>query len=697
MKNSSRSFSKKPIALGVAAALSMSLLTTSLSSQAARWEFGDVEVSFDSTFSVGSSWRTEDRNWNDNIGISNNINNGFDFSNYNAVFNANPTKYTIWQGAGGFSNNGDNGNLNYDAGESFSQLIKGSHELDIHYGNMGVFVRGMYYYDFAMMDDDRDWANQISGQINDPCDDSEAKKQVCTDIRLLDAYLYGDFDIGDMPFSIRLGQQVISWGESTLISHGVSEINPVDIARLRAPGAELKEAFIPFGAVWASLGITENFNIEAFYQYSWEKCVLPPPGSYFSTNDFAGDGGNNNNVQLGFTGNPDIDVTTLVAGLNQIGGMMRSGDPATMAAAGEAYLAYPTKITLRSPGESAEWQPEDGGQYGLRFSWYLPELNETELSLYYVNYHSRRPIFAGLTADFSVESITSDLMYLAGNTATAENIYDNLSAFSQVKLQYPEDIKMYALSFNTTIGTTAVAGEISYRQDEPLQIDDVELLFAAMPQQLANAALSGNAALAGAEAYDGISQLINPATGNPFGLGVIADGYILSDTVQAQVTLTQLFGPMLGASQLTGLIEIGGININDMPDKDVLRLNGPGGARSGSTSGLMLDLQGGSETNPFPTEFEWGYKILAKLDYSDVFAGINMSPRVVFSHDVKGITPDPLFLFIEDRKSVALGLSFDYQSRWSAQINYNSFFDGVGTTNKMEDHDYVSFSISYSI
>ncbi len=697
MKNSSRSFSKKPIALGVAAALSMSLLTTSLSSQAARWEFGDVEVSFDSTFSVGSSWRTEDRNWNDNIGISNNINNGFDFSNYNAVFNANPTKYTIWQGAGGFSNNGDNGNLNYDAGESFSQLIKGSHELDIHYGNMGVFVRGMYYYDFAMMDDDRDWANQISGQINDPCDDSEAKKQVCTDIRLLDAYLYGDFDIGDMPFSIRLGQQVISWGESTLISHGVSEINPVDIARLRAPGAELKEAFIPFGAVWASLGITENFNIEAFYQYSWEKTVLPPPGSYFSTNDFAGDGGNNNNVQLGFTGNPDIDVTTLVAGLNQIGGMMRSGDPATMAAAGEAYLAYPTKITLRSPGESAEWQPEDGGQYGLRFSWYLPELNETELSLYYVNYHSRRPIFAGLTADFSVESITSDLMYLAGNTATAENIYDNLSAFSQVKLQYPEDIKMYALSFNTTIGTTAVAGEISYRQDEPLQIDDVELLFAAMPQQLANAALSGNAALAGAEAYDGISQLINPATGNPFGLGVIADGYILSDTVQAQVTLTQLFGPMLGASQLTGLIEIGGININDMPDKDVLRLNGPGGARSGSTSGLMLDLQGGSETNPFPTEFAWGYKILAKLDYSDVFAGINMSPRVVFSHDVKGITPDPLFLFIEDRKSVALGLSFDYQSRWSAQINYNSFFDGVGTTNKMEDHDYVSFSISYSI
>ena len=153
----------------------------------------------------------------------------------------------------------------------------------------------------------------------------------------------------------------------------------------------------------------------------------------------------------------------------------------------------------------------------------------------------------------------------------------------------------------------------------------------------------------------------------------------------------------MGASQFVGLIEIGGIDIRDMPDQDVLRLNGPGTGRSGSTSGLMLDVQGGTETNPFATDFAWGYKVVAKLDYSDVFAGINMSPRVVFSHDVKGITPDPLFLFIEDRKSVALGLSFDYQSRWTAEINYNTFFDGVGTTNQIEDHDYVSLSINYSI
>jgi len=693
MKNKPQhGFAKKPIAIGIAAALSMTLLTSMVNSaQAARFELGDVEISFDSTFSVGSSWRTENRNWNDNIGKSNNANSGLDFSNY-SIFSPSPTKEDIWaQGKGSYSTNGDAGNQNYNAGESFSKIFKGVHELDIHYQNVGVFVRGMYFYDMAMMDDDRAASNALTGDVFDLCRDSEAKKQVCQDVRLLDAYVYGDFEIGEMPFSVRLGDQVISWGESTLISHGISEINPVDIARLRAPGAEIKEAFIPFGALWGSLGVTENFNVEAFYQYSWEKTILPPPGSYFSTNDFAGDGGQYNNVQLGFGGNPDMNLDYLIAGLNDIGAAVQTGQ-ISPEQAGSMYAAYAGNLTLRAPGTKAENEPDDGGQYGLRLSWFLPALNDTEISLYHVNYHSRRPIFSGVTADFSPESLGGDVGYLAANEITEDN-YSNLQSFSRVELDYVEDIKMYAMSFNTTIGTTAFAGEVSYRQDEPMQIDDVELLFAAVPQQVYN---SGNPAGA---ALNGISQMVDPS-GNPYEAGEYANGYILSDTIQAQMTLTHLFGPTLGASQFVGLVEVGGININDMPDQDTLRLNGPGTARSAgitSAPGLNDAIQGGVETNPFPTEFAWGYRAVVKLDYTNVIAGINIAPRIVFAHDVSGITPDPLFLFIEERKSLSLGVNFDYLSRWSADLTYNSFFGGVGTTNKMEDRDYVSFSIQYSI
>lgn len=675
-------FAKKPLAVGISIAL-MSLVMSN--TQAAKFQFGDLDITFDSTFSLGTSVRVENRNWNDNVGKSNNLNNGFDFSQYHAALNASPNNLTIWSGAGGYSNNGDNGNLNYDSNQSFSKMFKGTHELDMRFGDFGLFARGMYFYDFEMMNNDRAWTNPTSGQVNDPCRDEKAKDQVCRDIRLLDAYIYGDFYLGEMPLSVRIGQQVIGWGESTLISHGVSEINPVDIARLRAPGSDLVEAFIPFGAVFGSLGVTENFNIEMFYQYDWEKTVLPAPGSYFSTNDFAGEGGHLNNVQLGFSGNPDIDLDFLMSGLNEIGDMMRSGNPALQAAAGAMYMAYPTKVTLKGPSSESSVDPKNGGQYGLRLSWYIPEFNDTELSAYYINYHSRRPLFSGITSNFTKALDGTDLLYLANNTITEDN-YTQLQAFSKVLLTYPEDIKLYAMSFNTVLGETSVAGEVSYRQDEPLQIDDVELLFAAMPQQLANAGIRPD--------LDGVSQM------SVFGQGQQADGFVLLDTLQAQMTLTHLFGPSLGASQFTGLFEVGGINIIDMPSEDELRLNGPGTARNGGIEGkegLEAALQGGVETNPFPDDFAWGYRVVGKLDYTNVFAGINISPRVVFSHDVKGVTPDPLFLFVEDRKSLSVGVTFDYQSRWSADFSYNSFFGGVGTTNQMEDRDYVSFSIKYSI
>jgi len=698
MKYSARNrFYKKPLAASITAALLC--LATASQVQAENFTLGDFDISFDSTFSYGQSWRVEDRNWKDNVGKSNNSNNGFDFSSYHPSPNMtlpigpNPDPGTVWNGQGGYSTNGDNANLNYDSGKIFSQIIKGSHDLDIRYGNLGFFARGMYFYDMEMSDSDRAWTNPLSNVNNDPCRDNEASDQLCNDVRLLDAFVYGDFEIGEMPLSVRVGQQVISWGESTLISHGISELNPVDIARLRAPGSELKEAFIPFGAVWASLGITENFNVEMFYQYNWEKTVLPAPGSYFSTNDFAGDGGQYNNVQLNFASNPDMDLDYLIKGLNELrgdiltklGGATSAEQAAQIAGMGAAdYLtAFPTKITLRQA--DAENEPDDGGQYGLKLSWFLPDLNDTEISLYHMNYHSRRPVFSGITADFSSSSLSHDVGMLIAGEIT-ENNYTDLTAFSRVQLDYIEDIKLYAMSFNTVLGTTSVAGEVTFRQDEPLQIDDVELLFAAMPQQLANEGLKPE--------LDGVSQM------QTYQGGERANGFILSDTLQAQMTLTHLWGPTFGSSQLTTLLEVGGINIQDMPDQDVLRLNGPGTARNGGIAGkegLEMALQDGVETNPFPDEFAWGYRAIAKLDFNNVIAGINISPRVVFSHDVKGITPDPLFLFIEDRKSVALGVSFDYQSRWSADISYNGFWDGVGTTNKMEDRDYISFSIKYSI
>jgi len=692
-------FVKNKIVLGLtAAAIGLSAAQT----QAATFEVGGFDIAFDSTFSYGQSIRVEDRDFN-LIGKSNNP--SFDWTGYNPAINTIYSSQDVWAQPGSYSNNGDAGDLNFDSGETFSKLLKGTHDLSISKDNYGLFTRFMYFYDFELMDGDRAYVNPTSGQGVDPCDDDDTKEQSCADIRLLDAYVWANFDLneGKNPLSIRVGQQVVNWGESTLISHGIN-VNPVDIDRLKAPGAELKEAFIPVGMLWASLGLTENMTLEGFYQYQWHETRLPAAGTYFSTNDFAAENGYQQNVQLGFTSNPDIDLAFLTDNLNNLmatyGQVAASQGIDPSSAAGQQllanmYLAYPTKVALKGKGYDGKTEPDDGGQYGLRLGMFLPEWNDTEVALYHVNYHSRRPLISGRVSNFTQASLQQDLAMIATTEITSDNVSD-LKAFAKATNEYPEDIKLYGLSFNTSLGETAFAGEFTFREDEPLQIDDVELLYAAMPEQLAIAGLRPE--------FAGISQMSKGDAASVVGPGELAKGYIERNTSQLQFTATHLFGPSLGADSWAVVGEIGGVRINNMPEYDEMRLNVSGTGRSGIMQGpgnsdysaLHMALSNGPEQKSFATASSWGYRLIAKGDYFNIYNGINFSPRFVFSHDVNGNTPDPMFLFIEDRKSLGATMSFNYQNAWSLDVSYNSFWGG-GDTNTFSDRDYVSFNLKYSI
>ena len=687
MTNKPSAFKKTSVAVGVAAMLA----ATTVSVNAADWTFGDVEVNLDSNFTLATSIRVEDRDFN-LIGNSNHPQ--FDWSGYNAATNVIYPSADVWAlSNGAYSTNGDLGNLSFDPGKAFSTQFIGLHELNVRYGDFGFFARGFYFYDFALSDSNRDWANPITGTTVDPCRDSRASDELCSDVRMLDFFLYTDFYLGDKPVSIRLGDQVVSWGESTFIQHGINATNPVDVTRATAPGSELKEVFIPVGMVYASIGLTDTVSVEGYIQYEYERSLLPVSGSYFGTNDFAAEGGSFNNIQLGFTGNPDIDADTLLTQLNGIGTALRTG-AISSAQAGQAYLAYPTKVAVRAKSDAAHDEASDSGQYGVKLSWFASELNETEFGFYHINYHSQRPLVSGITSDFSAASIGRDLAILASGTVTRDNLQD-LNAFTETRFAYPEDIKLYGVSFNTTIGETAFAGEFSYRQDEPLQIDDVELLYTAMPEQLAAAGLRPDLV--------GISQLKN--IGRDVGPGETAEGFLLSDTWQVQMTASHVFGPKFGTDNFILLGEAGYVRIQDFPDPEVIRLNAPGTSRTPSLEplgtntreGLHTGLSNGPETNPFSTQGAWGYRLLAVADFNNVFAGMNLRARATFAHDVKGTTPDPLFLFQEDRKSANLGFTFDYLSKWSFSASYSAFWGGLGTTNALSDRDFASFNIKYDI
>lgn len=713
MNKGPRIFKKSRLAIGLAAATALSAPAHS-----ANWEVGGFNVTFDSTFSLGTSIRVEDRDFSK---IGNNNQPNLDWGGYSffsdRVYQATDI-FLINDGVGSYSANGDNGNLNFDSGSAFSTVVKGSHELDINkeedWGSWGFFGRGFYYYDFELMDGQTPWQNPLSSQLSDSdgrsniCDDPDARDNACSDLRMLDFFVYADFYAGDMPVTVRLGDQVISWGESTFIQHGINTINPVNVSAARAPGAELKEVFIPVGTLYASIGLTDSFSIDAYIQYEYERSILPVSGTYFGTNDFAGDGGHRNNIQLGFTGNPDVDQEFLLNSLNQLGALA-AADP-TNPALGSALLAHSTRVAIREEGDRFYKDASDSGQFGIRASYFAEWLNDTEFAFHYINYHSKRPLLAGISANYTNAAIGADLGLLGGivgggGELTAATITD-LQTFAKAEATFPEDLKLYGMSFNTNIGETSFAGEISYRPDEPLQIDDVTLLYAAFPEQLAAEGVDASilrADLAGISQYD---QLLGRA---PLP-GERINGTIELDTTQLQLTATHLFGPVGFIDNFVMLGEVGYIKISDMPDPSVLALEAPGTSRSvplvplqnpdGSITGregLHLGLSNGPETGAqFATDDAWGYRLLAVADFNNIYSGINLRVRTTFAHDVDGTTPNPLFLFTEDRKSGSVGFTFDYLSKATATLSYNAFWGG-GQANSLSDRDFVSLVFNYSI
>ena len=566
--------------------------------QAETFEKGRFILHWDNTLSYGVSLRLEDPDLRI-IGLTN--------------------------GGTAFSVNGDDGNLNYSKG-LVSNTPKIISEVELSYRNFGAFVRAKASYDLENEHGDRertplslDALHLVGGRAD-----------------LLDAYFWFEFNPGGMPAQVRVGRQVLSWGESTFIQNSINVINPVDVSALRVPGAELRDALIPEGMVMGSISPTENIALEGFYLYKWNDTEIDPPGSYYSTTDIAGDGAEK--VMLGFGLAPDsIPVGT------------GFGAP--------VGVAVP-----REPDELAS----DSGQYGAALRAFLPVLNQMELGFFFINYHSRLPI---------INARTGTLAGLLGGDYAASAAYF---------ISHPEDIKLFGASYSTEIGNTGVAlqGEFSQRWDVPLQVDDVELLFAS----LSPLAIIGD---------PGGTLLANFNQIGAFGFNEVVPGSIEGNVSQFQSTATKVFGPMLGADQTVLVSEVAVTYVNDMPEKDTLRLEVPATYTSGNPIFTAAGVQPATE----PAEFfadatSWGYRVAGRLDYNRAIGAINLSPRFSWQHDVSGNSPGPGGNFIEGRKAFTVGLTGMYLNTWEVDINFNTFF-GAGRHNLINDRDFLGISLKY--
>lgn len=379
---------------GVTSTLFVAPLSTAL---AVEFQAGDYDVSIDSQISIGTSIRNED-----------------------------PDKAYISAGNGGTANSNtlDDGNLNFAKGDAVSSIVKGTHEMNVSNGQLGMFLRGKWWNDFTLGNEKVPHGHAPNSNVaNSRLDDSDFNNYAkFSGIALLDAFVYGSLSIQDKPLDLRLGKQVVSWGESTFIQGGVNTINPVDVSAFRRPGATLKEGLLPVSLMYANFGITDDVSIEGFYQLQWEPTVLDGCGTYFSTADWAAQG---------------CETLAYAAALPD----------ATSFAAGA--------VANRSP----DIEPDDAGQFGLASRYYSDRL-DTEFSAYYTNSHSRTP-FAGYVRS------PNGLPLAAGGDGS-------------YVLEYPEDIQMFGLSMSTTVKGWAVSGEISHRPKQPIQINSSEILAAAI-------------------------------------------------------------------------------------------------------------------------------------------------------------------------------------------------------------------------
>jgi len=775
--------------------------TAPLTAQATSFDFGlggeSLNGVINTNISVGAQWRVENRA-NDLV-AKNKVNPNFcpvaangagtscqghlDYANAghqalglnSAIGEGSAANQVAVDAPGQFSNNHDDGNVNYDRGDLTQAVGKLAMDITAHYRGFDLFVRAYGFYD-AENHDRRDFSpntqtvnstsgpGQIRRGIGEPTTrvrNGSTERQIGIGARLLDAYISTVVPLGEeRDLTLKLGNQNINWGESTLLVVGsLNSFSTPNVNALYRPAfLELSEVLEPTPAFMVSTTIVPDVSIEAFYQYNWRPALIPPAGSYLSTVDV----GSDNQRDYVF-----VDFGKAAE------------DPDRLGLADQLMLS-----AITDTSGTVELLPENeaksSGQFGVTLKYYAEWLNSgTELALYAGRYHSRLPYLsfyegeygclsgpdalqpAAMGSDKTVQDTLGVMQACPGLDSTLfitnalpgaiappvrdQRIGTNGSAFvldtAKARLEYPENIDLYGFSFNTAFGDISLQGEIAYRPNQPLQVDDTDLAFAA----LQNIFPRGNGTGAQGDSYDfgfaGDIPGLPPALG---GVGTIAQlpgaRYGIPDFVSAyrgqdplaylpgqyirgweefrtanyNLGITNVIGPnnWLAADQILLIGELGASQIFDLPSTDRLQIEGPGtfthasagtdgtGADGSSQSNSAVIGPSGIRFNPtqqkdgFVTDFSWGYRVVSILRYENVVPGVGVEPTIVWSHDVSGVSPGPGENFVEGRKIVIVSTTIRFSQAWNAAIGYTSFFGG-GSHNLLRDRDFAQVGLRY--
>ena len=320
----------------------------------------------------------------------------------------------------------------------------------------GFRVSGAAWYDFAYADgmDQPDsisahWSNPSVpvGELNDAAEELHYRGA-----EFLDAFAFFNFDMGDAAASIRAGRHSIYWGSSLLLTGAVHSVggsmNTIDAAKgFSVPGSEAKELFRPTNQISTVIQMTDNATVSAYYGLEWENYRLPVGTTYFSPAD-----GLTEDTEMVHLAAPDLNGD----GIPDLGiGVQMQGDE----------------------------HPEEG-EFGINFEYYF-ENSGLELSVYYLNYHSKVQdgLIGVIHADQGLAVGLFDAQ-LAGAGFTPQEIAFfkqtfgapptpvalNQISIGEVKWAYKEDVDLFGLSLSKQIGSVSYGMDLTHRQDAPIRL-----------------------------------------------------------------------------------------------------------------------------------------------------------------------------------------------------------------------------------
>ena len=193
----------------------------------------------------------------------------------------------------------DEGTYSFDKGQTVSNRLDLLSELDVIYKKRyGFRLSGTAWYDNA-------YGATSASNPNPPLSGIPSyvgnqytplvKRLYHNGGELMDAFVFGGADIGNVPVNGKFGRHTLYWGESLFLGAHMHSIayaqNPLDLQKgFATPGTEAKELFRPLNQISGQAQITDTLSVAGQYLLEWEPARYPEGGTYLGPVDFVFNG-----------------------------------------------------------------------------------------------------------------------------------------------------------------------------------------------------------------------------------------------------------------------------------------------------------------------------------------------------------------------------------------------------------------------